>query len=80
MKTKISVTKSDIVKGVPHLTTGCPVYLALKRYKFPVKNVWCFCLINTRFIKIKLPVRVTKFIKDFDRGKPVKPFNFWVER
>lgn len=74
---KVSVTQEHIRKGSRHDCSSCPIALALKDM-FPGRHV---------FVDI-ISMRVGRhnsyghcdltheFMKDFDNGKPVEPFDF----
>ena len=73
---KITITKSDIRKGVKCNFRFCPVAKALRRIT-KRRDVW----VDLRGAKIKnwyydLPEVARCFISDFDLGHPVQPFSF----
>lgn len=84
MKT-FSVTQEDIDHGA-RLDGGynCPVALCIRRAGYSEVRVLPLTIslshpvgrlgVITR--KLRTPIRVTRFIRRFDSGKPVKPFNF----
>ena len=85
---KITVTQEDINEGSPQDPGSCPVALAcireLKLGKTDdievVENAVAVgrSTANGDWVTktYKPPVKVTKFIEAFDKGKPVKPFTF----
>jgi hypothetical protein len=85
MKTKtkqlvVKVCQGDINSGVPENATSCPIARALRSI---VKDVNGYEVLQDQ-IQIRgkimaLPKSARKFIKKFDAGDPVKPFNFRVK-
>lgn len=80
---KVKVTQKHIDNGNPTGATSCAISLAIKsRFWFPrfheVITGVCFCYIDKH--PYKLPYEAMTFIKNFDNGKPVKPFTFKLER
>ena len=82
---KIQVTQQDIDNGLKGLCTHCPVALAFKRviqggsvevgdaaYIFPYN-------FDGPTVMITLPEFVHKFIRAFDSGNKVEPFEFECE-
>ena len=77
MKYKIEITQEDIDRGMRGRSDFCPVALALRR-KWPEAEMGCFaCDLGNRLVLV--PELVSKFVEDFDSGKPVKPFTFEIE-
>jgi hypothetical protein len=85
-KVEFTVNQEDIVNGLKRNSRACPVALAAKRI-FPYGNC---CTGEGLKISVTgvngcpiffglLPPKAKKFIKDFEEGKPVKPFSFKVE-
>lgn len=81
---KITVNKTNIKKGTPGSTCGCPIALALRR-EFPGKQVsvsddvieiyepgkyWCTAVFY------HTPNSAKRFIKKFDNKQNVEPFTF----
>jgi len=86
MKTiKISVTQDDIDKGIKNNCEKCPIARALAR-SFP----GYFNLASIYYLSVKAhqkdfyvfmmdtPKVCYDFIRDFDQGKPVTPFEFEI--
>ena len=80
---KINVTAEDILAGLRHNCSKCPIAIALKR-AFKVKNVivntvafWVECL-EFRIHELDDDSNIISFIHDFDHAKPVKPFSFEI--
>jgi len=78
---KIRVTKKHIQDGVQNSKCACPVALAMKEYfgfdAFEDADVGQVYLSISNFVLTeRVPSSVRKFIKQFDEGKPVKPFTF----
>ena len=88
----IEVSQEHIDAGDPGSIGSCPVALALKSkvkceflrvytvFGFPIARVR---IMNKepsyKFVCINVSRAVYRFIKRFDRNKPVKPFNFKFE-
>lgn len=73
---KISVTKSDIEKGLLGDPFSCPVARAIRRASgkdFWVRYAW---ICNNSGYVHDLPIAAQKFINRFDDELPVKPFSF----
>ena len=75
MSLTITVTADDIANGKPGQGTSCPVALAAYRAGVPE------ALVGPRVIRYKgrfvpLPRSAIRFVRSFDRGRPVKPFRF----
>lgn len=77
MKTiKIRVTKADIEAGKCCSSISCPIALAIQRCCKPkFLSVGYDVCINSDW-DIPLPAAANQFIRDFDGGRPVKPFTF----
>lgn len=83
---KVCVTKKDIEKGSKQLHSRCPVARALIR-RFPyaffasVHLNGLFVRLNSGDILLTYDDnhKIAKFVKDYDAGKPVKPFSFKIE-
>lgn len=71
---KITVTRAHIEKGKPNYRK-CPIALALKGCDFRDVAVRAFYVRIGRKVEM-LGKRERQFIRDFDEGKPVKPFSF----
>lgn len=76
---KICVTDKDIASGERQNSSCCPVALAVRRVTGDIcsvlyRSVFCYgrgCA--------ELPPEAQEFIVNFDRYKPVKPFEFEVD-
>jgi len=85
-KYKIFVTKHDIESGDWHSCIGCPLSIAFRRalnHKYVLVGakygeVFREEQKDKAIFKFNLPLSAQKFIKQYDEGKPVKPFNFWI--
>lgn len=86
-KRTFTVSQEDIDNGHAGNPHACPIVLAAKRI-FPYGSCCTGCndlSISVRGVKGYpiffgiLPIEARKFIQDFDKGKPVKPFIFEVE-
>ncbi len=83
-KIEINITKDIIRKAhYSHTYYGDPIYIALKDQlgytsSVGIETVW----INDgkNGIMYKMPKKATKFIKDFDRNKPVHPIKFHITK
>jgi hypothetical protein len=82
---KIEVTQQDIDKGLSNNCFLCPIAHAVKR-KMNTDCILVYCdrisVMSTIFSSYfyKLPKKAQTFIKQFDDGKPVKPFTFEIEK
>jgi len=76
---EVNVRKSHIDNGIESESDGCPVALALKAMRFTPFVETSFITASRRgknFRVSQLPIRVAKFIENFDSGLLVKPFKF----
>ena len=76
---KIQVTQEDIDRGIAGSCGRCPITLAIRRatsknYYTGVEDVFHMDYGPV----IRLPFEAIKFIKNFDSGNEVKPFEFEV--
>lgn len=79
MRKKIFVTREDIKKGHRASMGWCPVALAVKRvFKDQHVDALPVAGITVGSKTYATLEKVAKFICDFDEGKPVKPFSFWL--
>lgn len=78
-KVRISVTQSDIKRGIPEKGSVCPIALSIKR-KLKLKDFYVLpsAVINGEDnVRIAdLPKEARDFIYAFDRNKEVSPFSF----
>ena len=83
MKIKVQVTHEDINLGEPLCSWNCPIARAIKRAG--CKEVQVSDRIRFRLkgeyvqVDLKLNEEAMEFVKAFDAGKPVKPFEFEFE-
>lgn len=85
MVTLITVTPKDIAEGKPGEAHSCPIALAIQRAIPKAEDVevdsdyisFCYELI-AQAIYIDIPSRlmISDFIEQFDKYKPVRPFEF----
>lgn len=83
---EVSVTEEDINNGVPGDPNYCPIALAIQRIfpnfgvmvgkdrinlEFEMNNSPGFYCIGTTYSQYR-------FVRRFDKGKSVQPFNFWI--
>jgi len=91
IRTLIHVTEEDIAQGIRHNPMSCPVAHALRRelhhdcsvtrQGYVMNNRPPLIFYNSWFYKRYVVDSVLRFVRRFDAGKPVKPFNFYhVER
>lgn len=74
---KVKVTAKHIAKGLSGSTQYCPVALALKEKGFENAFVFeTYAVVKGAYHYFR---RGTKFIKDFDEGKKVKPCTIELE-
>lgn len=84
---RVEVTQADIDKGLPNMGPTCPVAIAIARRVGYAVWVW-----EERWLPLSarwtvLPMgpsyhvsrSATRFIRAFDRGKPVRPFIFYAQ-
>lgn len=87
-RTLIEVTKLDIREG-KKTASDCPIAKAILRVTGnPIGRVWSNFYVpylqplaswkDVGRVWIPLPIRAQRFIKRFDSGKKVKPFNFYI--
>lgn len=74
---KINVTKEDIKKGKPKEARLCPIARACKRAGLKDAAVRYTRIENGRQC-FPISKTTSRFISDFDLGKPVKPFSFYL--
>ena len=78
----VEVTQEDIDHGFKSSNSHCPIGLALQRmgYKHVSvgKRIWWAADSPDFVSSTPAPPEACKFIEDFDSGKKVKPFTFWV--
>ncbi len=83
MKKLIKVTKDDISKGKPRANNRCPIARAIKR----ILPNWEFIEIGREYMtygilprqRVELNQRAKCFIDQFDDGKKVKSFSFYLD-
>jgi len=76
----ISVTEEHIKKGVKASYRTCPIALALEDAGFDSPKVSVASYWYQDAKRLNLPLKVQKFIKDFDNGKKVRPFSFRTKK
>jgi hypothetical protein len=90
MKIQISVTQEDIKHGIRKAQLSCPIARAVRRHLPNLKVFGQVCVgdKNVGFYKpnestattiVTLPKKASKFVRDFDRLRDVKPFNFSLD-
>ena len=75
----IEVFQEDIESGFPRDQHSCPIAKALVRTGFEdvtVQKQFVWGNLDGGFYEFRLPRRARRFIKRFDGGKTVKPFQF----
>lgn len=80
----VNVTHSDIDDGTKMSCTGCPVVLGIRRSLGHLGDVRvgnpCVSLWNNgRRYETIVPPEASRFISNFDDGRPVSPFSFSLE-
>ena len=78
----LDVTEADILEGKRNLADCCPIALAIRR-RYPYSSNYVPVEVSCSQARIKgiwydLPDEAKSFIRDFDCGRPVKPFTFRV--
>jgi hypothetical protein len=84
---KIQVTEEDIKNGTPCQDWCCPIALALRRAGFLAAKVGrSRCFVQSAgddetctWRQPALPADAREFVRDFDEGYPVDPFEFDLE-
>ena len=75
---KISVTQEDIDKGKREDSCVCPIALAVRR-----QTGRLFHIDDTNaddgYDTIQLPIKARQFVRSYDNGNPVEPFEFELE-
>lgn len=89
MRRLVRVTKEHIKLGKKHSCSKCPVALALDLHEdsraiqgtsyYEVNSNNILLKAFNQELCFKPPNSVIEFIKKFDSGKPVKPFNFYFD-
>lgn len=79
---KIKVTKDDIRNGMVGSALYCPVALAIRRAMPEATDVGvgftiAGFVIGDEEINADLPDEAVQFIRSFDEGDPVEPFEFY---
>lgn len=78
----ITVTQDDIDNGTPACNDGCPIALAMQRVftkdaTVGTEHFWPWA---TEFpdmpVTGNLPAIAKDFVRDYDEGRPVQPFQF----
>jgi hypothetical protein len=71
---KIEVTAEDIANGKPRVP--CAIQLAAERVLAgPIVGATRIFCENKAY---RMPIEAIKFIQEFDKGAPVKPFSFEI--
>jgi hypothetical protein len=82
------VTQDDIDQGRPRDCYNCPVARSVVRTLGlgPAADEWTVgswviagWLRDRQVVSVPAPIRVCRFIDEFDRGQPVEPFSFELE-
>lgn len=79
---KVQVTAEDIKDGLPHRCSQCPIALAIKRgHNINDVQVAPFGHTELLFATVNghsrpLPPGAAQFVRDFDAGRDVSPFEF----
>jgi hypothetical protein len=71
---KIQVTAEHIRDGQRCNSARCPIALALQEPAWEARAGAILAVLSDGFYR--LPYEVRKFMRDFDRGLPVEPFEF----
>ncbi len=72
----IQVTEDHIRLGKRSNCRECPVALAVREELPAAKILGTVLIVETPWLKIHLPKKVTEFIEAFDHFRPVEPFSF----
>ena len=81
MKTiRVKVTRRDIDNGKPRDMDSCPIAKAIHRCRFRKAEVDNSVIHLRGYYSdgdpLPMPETAKRFVKQFDAGKPVKPFAF----
>lgn len=82
MKIRIYISQSEIDNGKPKKPSFCPIALSANKILNCISVGTRFMYINTWHMnetRLLLPPEAVQFIRSFDRGLPVQPFDFVVE-
>ena len=79
MKKLIKVTQEDINNGVRGSAYSCPIANACARESIFVGVGDVIIRFKPNGAIIHTPESVKKFVKKFDKGKSVEPFNFLLD-
>ena len=83
MNLRIRVTANDIKKGCRRQNGNCPIARAIKRnkgvYGVSVGVTDLSYFVNDTYHFAPMPKMAQLFIREFDDGCPVEPFEFTVE-
>lgn len=77
----IKVTKEDIKQGKPGMPCHCPVARAMNRHVFERVSVTGRMMsreVRGRLRWLPISDEVKEWIRNYDRGAPVKPFSFHI--
>ena len=79
----IKVEQYQIDNGLPRSMCSCPVALAIERctgrHIVEVSDEHVTIFEHGEFVNILLPLAAQEFIKRYDEGSPVEPFEFELE-
>lgn len=76
---KVAITQEHIKEGIPNHGDFCPVAMAFNAAGLSPVFVTSTAIIWPCGCVVSLPIRVRRFIRQFDRGHMVpKPLKFWV--
>lgn len=87
-RTLIRVTQEDIDKGCKFRAYNCPIARAVNRIVTPREaavgpsHISFYGVAPSRqncVGRSSLPIRARRFLRHFDRGRAVKPLNFYLE-
>ena len=76
----IKVTQRDICLGIRGMSSSCPIARALNNQTGTNTNYVYNHEIIHMGIRCYCPRSVKRFVKSFDKGRPVKPFNFKLNK
>jgi hypothetical protein len=86
MRIRVRVSQRDINTGQPMEDTQCPIAKAFRRasgkrnVEVTFSRIFIGGMWSQHSYSYKLPSSAINFIRRFDDGKKVKPFEFTVER
>ncbi len=82
----VQVTKEHIEQGIRSDSRNCAISLAIQGMGYEkVVTSWCVCSVTKTIsgeaeVQYAVPPEARYFISQFDRGEPVEPIKFVMEK